>query len=177
MTNRAPSLQPGGWIWFQLFMIQLQPIDNYSMAIKKTTGSLNPAPNRAVKCSQKKPTTNSDCALLWAAETQRERCVPPPSCKAGAKVEPRQEVVVWGACTTVTVSVFVFLALGKERENKDGEMKAALGRLCPELQWMQCVDEWSPQQIHFLMVLIWPADDGFSWVLLWFFRDPFISQN
>ena len=66
-------------------------------------------------------------------QRHRGRCVPPPSYKAGAKVEPHQEVVVWGVYITIIVSIFLFLALGKEK-NKDDEVKGALGKLCPELQ-------------------------------------------
>lgn len=67
--------------------------------------------------------------------------------------------MVWGVSNTVIESTFLFLALRKEKENKDDEVKVALGKLCPELQWMQWADEWPPQQIHFPMVLIWPTDE------------------
>ena len=65
-------------------------------------------------------------------QRHRGRRIPFPSYKA--KVEPRQEVVVWRVCVTVTVTVSLALALGKEKENKDDKVKGALGKPCLELQ-------------------------------------------
>lgn len=114
MTNKASFLQPGEWIWFRLFMIQFQLIDNYWMAIKNT---LSVSIQLLTELwNTHKTTTNGDCALLWGAETQKWKCLPPPcisssSYNTGTKVEPHQEVVVWEVCITITVTIFLSLAL------------------------------------------------------------------
>lgn len=167
MTNRAPSLQPGGWIWFHLFMIQFRPIDNYWMAIKNT---LSVSIQLLTELwNTHKTTTNGHCALLRAAEAQRGKCfpppcIPPPSYNTGTKLEPHQEVVVWEVCITLTVTIPLSLALGREKENKDDEVKGALGKLRHELQchsWMTIPTNTFSN--GFDLTHSW--EDGFSWVL------------
>lgn len=156
VANTAPSLQPAGWIWLWLFTIWLWPIDNYSMAVKNTL-VVSIQLLTKLKNTHKNTTDGSDGALLWAAR-HRDRGVFLLSAR-----QSKGSASPGGGGVGIKSPYRIHAP--SPSPGKHPELHSPSWMAIPTKPFSNGLD----------LTRRWK--DGFSWALLWFFRDPFISQN